>query len=315
MDLDARPYRSFIAVADSGSFSRAAASLNVSQPSLSAQIREFERRLNFDLFVRSTRRVALTPEGALFLSAARRIIAEIDWVNRTAREIKANALRIGAAHFTGSIVERQRLIEGFVVANQTIAVQVIGRSPSQLHAELVRRTIDVAIAVEPEADIASNSAVEPFVEEDFERLVVRGHRIGLLVPRRHPLAQAAVVDAADLHGQRILSIGRAHGVALSEAVARAIEALGGEIVRAPESDAASIVRYAALLGLPAIDLGWFVDDATCRALDLVRLRVGGLALRSELVVLCDRRHVLRPAAAKFWSATIALGSEDKEREP
>ena len=45
MDLDATPYRIFVTVADELSFTRASALLNVSQPALSARIREFERRL------------------------------------------------------------------------------------------------------------------------------------------------------------------------------------------------------------------------------------------------------------------------------
>ncbi|MGE0829627.1 MAG: LysR family transcriptional regulator, partial [Hyphomonadaceae bacterium] len=90
MDLDARPYRFFVAVAELGSFSRAAEAMHISQPALSAQIHELERRLGFSLFARTSRRVELTAQGALFLDWARRLIIETDWINQAARDIRSN---------------------------------------------------------------------------------------------------------------------------------------------------------------------------------------------------------------------------------
>ena len=87
MDLDATPYRIFVTVADELSFTRASALLNVSQPALSARIREFERRLGFALFSRTSRRVELTVEGRLFLANARRMVMEASWASRAAREM------------------------------------------------------------------------------------------------------------------------------------------------------------------------------------------------------------------------------------
>ena len=86
MDLDAKPYRAFVQIADSGSFTRAAEALHISQPALSAQIRELERLLGFALFHRPNRRVLLTAEGRIFLDYARRLIMETDWINKSARD-------------------------------------------------------------------------------------------------------------------------------------------------------------------------------------------------------------------------------------
>ena len=96
MDLDASPYRIFVTIADELSFTRASSLLNVSQPALSARIREFERRLGFALFFRTSRRVKLTPEGRLYLGNARRMVKEVAWASQAAREIRDNDLRIGA---------------------------------------------------------------------------------------------------------------------------------------------------------------------------------------------------------------------------
>ena len=134
MDLDARPYRSFLAVADSASFSRAAELLHVSQPALSAQIKEFERRLGFALFARSSRKVTLTTEGRLFVDRARRLVAETEGANNAARDIRTNQLRIGVAHHTSEIAERNALIDDFMIAAPDVPLRCASRnrpSPSE----------------------------------------------------------------------------------------------------------------------------------------------------------------------------------------
>lgn len=62
-----------ITVADSGSMNEAARQLFVSQPSLSAAIRELEKEIGFDLFVRSNHGIVITPDGEEFLGYARQV--------------------------------------------------------------------------------------------------------------------------------------------------------------------------------------------------------------------------------------------------
>ena len=76
MDFDA--LRSFLAVAETLSFTTAAGQMGISQPALSNRIQELERELGVSLFQRSTRRVNLTEAGTVFLPEARRLIAEMD---------------------------------------------------------------------------------------------------------------------------------------------------------------------------------------------------------------------------------------------
>src|SRR6185312_15066580 len=62
--MDMRALRYFVGVARAGSFSRAAAELNVAQPALSRQIQKLERELRVRLLVRSGRGVQITAAGS-----------------------------------------------------------------------------------------------------------------------------------------------------------------------------------------------------------------------------------------------------------
>ncbi|MFI8517299.1 LysR family transcriptional regulator [Streptomyces sp. NPDC085481] len=77
-DLDPRLLRAFTAVAAELHFTRAAARLYTAQQALSRDIRRLERDLGAELFVRTTRQVALTPEGERLLPYAHRVLAAHD---------------------------------------------------------------------------------------------------------------------------------------------------------------------------------------------------------------------------------------------
>lgn len=99
--IDIKRLRYFLAVAEEQHFSRAAERLGISQPPLSEHIQALERDLGTTLFHRTTRSVALSEDGLIFLPHARRILADIDQcaeVIRNARWEKMHALRIGVLH-------------------------------------------------------------------------------------------------------------------------------------------------------------------------------------------------------------------------
>jgi DNA-binding transcriptional LysR family regulator len=76
--VELRHLRSFIAVAETLHFAKAAERLGISGPSLTVQIQELERSLHVRLFARSKRSVALTPAGEVFLKEARLAIAQFE---------------------------------------------------------------------------------------------------------------------------------------------------------------------------------------------------------------------------------------------
>jgi DNA-binding transcriptional LysR family regulator len=117
--------RYFVAVAEELHFGRAADRLHMSPSPLSRAIRELERDLGVVLFVRTTRRVELTPAGSLLLERARRALAEIDGaIAEARRSVQADAaiLRLGYGPFVGDVVAR--VVEALGAARPELSVRL-----------------------------------------------------------------------------------------------------------------------------------------------------------------------------------------------
>lgn len=299
MDLTARPYRCFLAIVDHRTFSAAAATLHMSQPALSAQIRELERQLGFALFTRSSRKVALTPAGRMFVDNARRIVLETDWINQAARDIRTNPLRIGTPHFSGRIEERSGLFDRFIIANSNVPLSITTRTPAQLISDFREHALDLALTLNPRSD----GEVSHRGDEDIAHLtqMILGTRhVRLIIPSEHPLASQETIRKEQLAGESVCTPSRAHGIFLSELIARQLSRLGANRTRTPEGDAISVLRYAAATRTLAIDLGWFAPAANSPYGPLVSRPVEALDIAIDLVLLRDDR-AMRPSASRFWS--------------
>ena len=77
MNLTQRQLRMFVTAAAVGNISRASEALHISQPALTRALQEFESQLGVALFVRTTRQLALTPEGERFLPVAQRLLHDL----------------------------------------------------------------------------------------------------------------------------------------------------------------------------------------------------------------------------------------------
>lgn len=304
MDLDARPYRAFVSVARLQSFRRAAESLNITQPALSAQIRELERRLGFQLFIRTSRSISLTPQGGLFLPKAERFVRENDWINQAARDIRNTKLRIGAAHFTSAIADRREVLDRFMQQHPDLPIAITGRSHAQLISDLAGNEIDLAITLEAQG--VTTSLVEPGVPAEFERFVVGERKLRVLVPHGLSADAADTLAAQSVDGMQIATINRAHGVNLSEAVLRELQRLNFKVLRPPEGDALAVMRYGALMGIAAVDLGWFGQVPGMSVRD-----VETMDLRTSLVVL-TRKNELRDGVELFIRELRQDGAGDKQ---
>lgn len=90
--MELRTLRYFVETADAGSVSAAAEVVHVSQPSLSRQLRQLEKRLSVELFIRSSGRLGLSAAGRQFLPIARDLLLQADSAQLAAEMIAAGRL-------------------------------------------------------------------------------------------------------------------------------------------------------------------------------------------------------------------------------
>ncbi|MCM6772028.1 LysR family transcriptional regulator [Nocardia sp. CDC159] len=102
MDIDTRLLRSFVAVAEEGHLTRAARRLYLSQPALTKQIRQLERLLEVELFVRSRAGMTLTEPGSVLAEQAPALLAGWDRMLRATKGSAARAARVLRVGFVAS---------------------------------------------------------------------------------------------------------------------------------------------------------------------------------------------------------------------
>ena len=95
----------FVRAAESGSFSRAARALGLTQPSVSRIVSELETRLGVKLLLRTTRQITLTDAGSTFLERARQILADLDEAEHAARGVDSlqGLVRLAAPVLYGTL--------------------------------------------------------------------------------------------------------------------------------------------------------------------------------------------------------------------
>lgn len=137
----------FIALARAEHFGRAAEECGVSQPSLSAAIRQLEDQLGVVLVVRAARFQGLTPEGQRVLEWARRIVGDA----RTMREEMRAARKGLAGHIRLAVIPTAlamvpRLTESFQARHPDVTFSVTSRTSLQVLGQIENLEIDAGIS-------------------------------------------------------------------------------------------------------------------------------------------------------------------------
>jgi DNA-binding transcriptional LysR family regulator len=203
--MDLRHLRYFVAVAEAGHMTRAAATLGIQQPPLSQQIKALETELGMALLHRHPKGVSLTDGGSLFLAEARRILQDVDaMAQRMARVARGvqGVLAIGftssaAAHaFTPETLRacRSRFPGIELVISENNAAEITEAVASaRLHCGFLRVPVS-----RPEGVAMQTLLNEPAV---------------VALPLDHPLARrrgakGATIALKDLHAQNLVLVRR-----------------------------------------------------------------------------------------------------------
>ncbi|HXP73388.1 MAG TPA: LysR substrate-binding domain-containing protein [Stellaceae bacterium] len=272
--------RAFHAVASHGSFTRAAQSLGVTQPTLSAQVKALEETYGIALLDRRGRGIAATSLGEQLLDITRRLFLleeEADELLSRARDLTAGHLRVAA----GGPYYAVPLLAAFGARYPGVHISLsIGNSEEVLDALLHYR-----------ADVAVISDLEP--DPRLEAIPYAEHRLVVFVPRKHPWARARGIRLRDLEGQPMVlrEIGSMTRRLFEQATAKA--KIKPRVVMEIESREAVSEAVAAGLGIGVVSEAEFGHDQRLAAVPVIDATM----LTREYVVCLKERRRLRIVSA------------------
>jgi len=204
-------------VAQLGSFGRAARLHMMTQPAVSARMRDLEQRLGVTIFERTPSGTQLSPEGAQLAVVVERVLAEVEALNSSAAAVRrGHSSRVQVA---ASLTIAEYLLPGWIRI-------FTGQSPNlALSLDVVNSTTVIAHVVAGDADLGFVEGIED-VTDGIDSVVVGHDRLVVVVATTHPWANLqAGVTGADLAATDIVT--REPGSGTREVLAAALTPWGG----------------------------------------------------------------------------------------
>lgn len=288
--MELRHIRYFLAVAEEGNFTRAAAKLGIGQPPLSQQIRDMETEIGASLFHRVPHGAELTAAGMAFLPEAKAAVVAAEKAKLAAQRATRGETGRLTLGFTASSAFNPAVsgtIRRFRHQWPDVGLSLTEMNSNWLMEKLMREEIDAAF-------------IRPGLEDPKDVRLKRLTDEPMLValPAHHALARHQRVPLGALAGEPFILFPRTVGLSLYDDIVRACRAAGFELVVTQEAP-----QIPSVVNLVAADLGVSIVPASIAqiALDGVAYRpIEGppLVARLGLAILKAQRL---PVAANLMS--------------
>jgi len=180
------------AVATEKNFTKAAAVLYLSQPSLSKQIKTLEKNLDILLINRERNNISLTESGKVLLQYSERILALCEESCRALIDLKngdRGNLTVGASQTIGTYL-MPRILALFAQNYPQINLKVQVNSTRIIAKKIINREIDIAVVGgEISDDLKKSLTIKPFVSDE----------LSLIISKSHPFAKKNQINKEDLY--------------------------------------------------------------------------------------------------------------------
>lgn len=266
MAINLHQLKIFHTVARSGSFSRAAAELSISQPSVSIQVGELERQFGVELFEQAGKSVRLTEAGRVLDAYAARILSLIEDTHRSMDEVKGllrGRLVLGATPTPGAYLLPD-LLGRFKEQHPRLEIILRITGQREIQEMVLRNELDIGV-------VAWKVTLP-----DLAVIPIGADELVLVVPPTHRFADRPTVDIAELPGEPFILHERGSGD--REALDDAFHRAGVHITPVLELEGAEMIKQAvaanlgiSILSQRAVDLE--VSSGRLRAFPIQGLRV------------------------------------------
>ena len=193
--MEIRQLRSFIAIAELGTFTAAALRVHVTQAAISMQIRQLENELGARLFVRAPRRVMLTEAGEHLLHRARQILRDHDAALEEIAELagaERGRLRVGSASAAVITDVLPKLLKEVRKQYAGAEITVLSGTSEALVQQILAGEVDIAFVSLPVE--ARGISTERLSEDQL---------VAIASPR-HKLAKQRTISAYTLAGEKLI---------------------------------------------------------------------------------------------------------------
>lgn len=285
MAVTLRQIQAFLAVAELGTFTKAAERLHMAQPALSQLVRELEHALGVRLFDRTTRRVELTEGGREFQGASTKIVHDLELAIQNANDL--------AERRRGRITVAAPPLLAAAILPEAIA-EMRERYPGIQIALIDARTDTIVEAVRiGRADCGLGTFAA--VEDGIERIPMARDSLMLFCSPSSRFATAAV-DWRELHGEPLITLTRDSGIRLLVEVAY-------ETVGMPLTPAYEVSQITTALALVEARLGVAVLPTYARAAAphrrVIARPLSNPTIARDIVMIRPSGRSVTPALATF----------------
>ena len=289
--LTFKQVRYFQAIAEAGSFRRAAERLGVTQPTLTVQIAALEETLSASLFERQRNGVVLTPVARDLLPRARRIAEEMKEFAEQAQGVSGQSTyRLGVTPTLGPYI-LPRVLPSIHQRFEDLRLYVREAIPAQLTVDLKSAAHDVILTT------------LPIQGDELEVMPLFRESLKLAMPLEHPLAEKQVITGQDLVGEAVLTIDEQH--LYHRQVSALCESLGATVNRDYEGTSLDTLRQMVVMGmgitfLPSLYVASEIGDS-----DMLRVTdVQGVNMNRDHALVWRRRS---PARGFFRRLAQTMG--------
>jgi DNA-binding transcriptional LysR family regulator len=195
--MELRQLRYFDRIVMRGSFTRAAASLGLKEPTLSEQIKRLETELGTELFDRSTKPIGLTPSGEVLRRSAHRIFLEMS-------ELQAELAKLAGIEPGHVVLGTLNSSVHFMAHTVALFVDAFPNINVSLREEAKERLPELVASGEIDAYLWPARVVNDMLPEGFNSARLFSFEFVFAVPRNHPLAGRKSVGLAELRNERLV---------------------------------------------------------------------------------------------------------------
>jgi DNA-binding transcriptional LysR family regulator len=283
-------FKVFCDLAETGSFSKAAALNQITQSAVSQQIRALETRFQVTLVERGRRNFALTPEGSAFLKASREILEVYNNLGGRLHELRnvvAGELRVASIYSIG-LHELPPRLKAFRQKHPEVEVHVEYRRSTQVYAQVLNGEVDLGLVAYPSK--RAGLLIDIFDEDE---LVVICHP-------NHSLGQRERVMLEDLSGEKFIAF--EPDLPTRKVIDRHLREHRVAITHTMEFDNIETVKRAVEIesGVSIVPSNTVREEVTKGA--LVAVKIDGTKLCRPLGVLSKRNRPRFPAQKEFVAA-------------